>query len=87
MKRYNRILASILGKLFDGKDWHKSLGEIEFEINNTVNRATGEIPSKLLYGVRQRGKVVDVLKQFLEDQAEFSDRNLEQTRSVAAEKI
>lgn len=37
----------MLGKLYIGKDWHKSLGEIEFAINNTVNKTTGKIPSEL----------------------------------------
>jgi len=36
VERYNRILAPALGKLYNGEDWHKSLGEIEFSINNTV---------------------------------------------------
>jgi len=64
VERYNRVLAPTLGKLYTGKDWHKSLGEIEFAINNTVNRTTGKTPSELLYGVNQRGHVVDALKEF-----------------------
>lgn len=48
VERYNRVLAPALGKLYDGKDWHRSLGEIEFAINNQVNRTTGYTPSKLL---------------------------------------
>ena len=41
VERYNRILAPALGKLYEGKDWHKALGEIEHAINNTVNRNAG----------------------------------------------
>jgi len=47
------------------KDWHKSLGEIEFTINNTVKRTTGKTPSELLYEVNQRGYVIDALKKFI----------------------
>lgn len=68
VQRYNRILTPMLGKLYTGKDWHKSLGEIEFAINNTVNRATGKTPNELLYGVKQRGQVVDNLKELILDQ-------------------
>ena len=87
VERYNRILTPMLGKLFNGKEWHKSLGEIEFAINNTVNRATGETPSKLLFGVSQRGYVQDALKEYIIEQKEHEKRDLEQLRANAAEKI
>ena len=87
VERYNRILTPMLGKLFNGKEWHKSLGEIEFAINNTVNRATGETPSKLLFGVSQRGYVQDALKEYIIEQKEHEERDLEQLRANAAEKI
>jgi len=51
VERYNRILAPELGKLYIGKDWSKSLSEIEFAINNIINSATGKTPSELLYGI------------------------------------
>lgn len=87
VERYNRILAPALGKLYTGKDWHKSLDEIEFAINNTVNRTTGKTPSELLYGVKQRGRVIDVLKEFILDQSEENVRDLAEIRGRAAEKI
>jgi len=65
MERYNRVLAPpsltpILGKLYTGKDWHTSLNEIEFTINNIINQI-GKTLSELLYGVKQRGHVFDAL--------------------------
>jgi len=36
IERYNRMLAPALGKLYDGKDWYKTL--IEFAMNNTMSR-------------------------------------------------
>jgi len=86
VERYNRVLAPTLGKLYTGKDWHKSLGEIEFAINNTVNRTTGKTPSELLYGVNQRGHVVDALKEFVLEQDEGRIRDLSEIRKGAAKK-
>lgn len=85
VERYNRILAPALGKLYTGKDWHKSLDEIEFAMNNTVSRTTGKTPSELLYGVRQRGHIIDVLKEFILEQNE-EKRDLIEIREKATEK-
>lgn len=71
VERYNRMLAPMLGKLYEGKDWHKSLDEIEFAVNNTVNRATGETPSRLLFGVEQRGKIVDAVREYVLESEEY----------------
>jgi len=35
--------------------------EMEFACNNTMSNATNECPSVLLFGMQQRGKVVDEL--------------------------
>jgi len=80
------MLAPALGKLYDGKEWHKSLNEIEYAMNNTVNRATGETPSKLLFGVSQRGYIHDALKEYVE-QKDPEERDLVQMRTKAAKKI
>jgi len=69
------------------KEWHKSLDDIEYAINNTVNRATGETPSKLLFGVSQRGYVHDALIEYVEEQTEPEERNLEQVRARAVKKM
>lgn len=58
----------------------------EFAINNTVNRATGETPSKLLYG-GQCEQIIDVLRQFLEKRNEPDVRDLERMRSAVSNKI
>lgn len=80
-------MAPALGKLYDGKDWHKSLKEIEFAMNNTINRATGETPSRLLFGVAQRGHVFDALREYVELKNEVEVRDLTQLRTDAAKKI
>lgn len=87
VERYNRILGPALGKLYDGKNWDKSLEEIEFAINNTISRVTGETPSRLLFGVAQRGRIVDNLREYIEEQSESEPRDLTKMRSTAADKI
>lgn len=87
VERINRILGPALGKLYDEKDWHKSLGEIEFAINNMINRSTGETPSRLLFGVEQRGKIVDSLKEYVQDNNEPQLRELSKLRSKACDRI
>lgn len=64
VERYKRVSAPALAKLHSGKNWHKLLGEIEFAINNTVNRVTVRTPSKLLFGVEQCGRVVGTVREY-----------------------
>ena len=40
--------------------------DIEFVINNTIHGSIKEYPSVMLFGVKQRGKIVDDLKEALE---------------------
>lgn len=54
VERINRVLAPILAKLSDSENkkyWYNVLPKAEFCINNTINKSTGETPSKLLFGV------------------------------------
>lgn len=46
--------------------WSNVLKIVEFTINNVVSKATNEYPSMLLFGVRQRGTVIDELRDSLE---------------------
>lgn len=60
----------MLAKLSDnknGKYWYKILGEAEYVLNNTVHKTT-ETPSKLLFGVNQRGTIIiSVIAEYLEE--------------------
>lgn len=56
-------------------------------MNNTVNRATGETPSRLLFGVAQRGYVCDALKEYIEEQREPEEKDLVQLQDSASKKI
>lgn len=61
--------------------------EIEFAMNNSVNRCIGDTPSRLLFGVEQRGTQVEALKEFVADLNQPLDRELENRRANAVNKI
>lgn len=87
IERINRSLTPILSKLSHTKsDWEQVLSETEFAINNTVNRSTGETPSKLLFGLNQLGSVTDDVRILLEENL-VPKRNLDDFRANASTKI
>lgn len=70
VERVNRTLVGIVAKLSEAvghADWVKQLGKIEFAFNNTVNRSIGDTPSRVLFGVNQRGEIIDKLSEYLEE--------------------
>ena len=86
----NKTLGPILGKLSDhesGKEWPKVVADVEFAINNTVHASTGEKPSKLLFGLCQRGTFNDYVREFMENEINVSDRNLIALRTKADTKL
>lgn len=69
-------------------NWSTKLSEIEFGINNSVHATTKETPSKLLFGVNQRGVIIDQLTEYLEDKTEKPlYRNLNDKRLKAVDGI
>lgn len=80
----------MLSKITDdsqGKHWYSVFPEIEFALNNTVNKSTGESPSMLLFGCRQRGKMVDKIADHQYDSKDSNKKNLQIIRNDASEKI
>lgn len=68
MERVIRVLKATLAKLSDSVEhanWRQKLTHFEYAMNNTNNSSTGESPSKLLFGVEQRGVYVDELTEYL----------------------
>lgn len=58
-ERYNRVLTPMLAKISEnspGKHWYQVLEQAEYALNNTSNKTTNDTPSRLLFGVIQRGK-------------------------------
>lgn len=54
---------------------------------NTIHATTRKSPSMLLFGVEQRGRVVDELTEFLEEKTSTEACNLEEIRFEALENI
>lgn len=87
VERFNRIIVPMIAKLCDDPHkWDRILSQVEYAVNNTVCRSTGETPSKLLFGIEQFGKVNDKVKLVVEQYANVS-RDLESLRKSAFEKI
>jgi len=64
VERINRSLGPMIAKLVDQS---KVVDKIEHALNNTFNRSIRQLPSKMRFGVEQKGKIVDELKEKLED--------------------
>ncbi|CAG9830063.1 unnamed protein product [Diabrotica balteata] len=88
IERMNRLLTPLLAKITDEKqiNWPNALHEVEFCINNTINRSTGETPAKLLFGRDQIGKIRDNLREALQD-IDKEERDLEMIRTKAETQI
>lgn len=87
VERFNRVIAPALAKLSeDPKKWDRHVEKVEFSINNTVCRATGETPSRLLFGIEQSGESNDCIKLLLEKINE-PERDLNVLRDKAATNI
>jgi len=67
-ERINRTILPMIAKVADERNtpWYNVLRNIEFTCNNTMSKATNESSSKLLFGVSQRGNVIDELRDALE---------------------
>lgn len=84
VERINRILTPMLAKLVDnenGKYWYKVLRNVEYSLNNTLNKSIGTTPSEALFGISQRGKVRDEIATYLQNNRCESDRNINRLRS------
>ena len=78
----------MLGKLSDidiGKNWTRTVSEIEFALNNSVHKTTGEISSVLLFGISQRGKTHDPISEFVNNGGNNDTRCLDLVRNTASE--
>lgn len=86
VERVNRINTPILSKLIPSlEEWDKVLHKVEFAINNSMNRSTGESPAMLLFGVQQKGEVGDNVRLFLKQ--DIDKRDLELVRGKASKSI
>lgn len=90
VERVNRTLKAILAKITEPishTDWRKKLVEVEFAMNNTVHCATKQSPSKLLFGIEQRGPIIDELTEYLHDVYAKGATNLNEIRVQSEQMI
>ncbi|XP_011864419.1 PREDICTED: uncharacterized protein LOC105560157 [Vollenhovia emeryi] len=81
------MITPMLAKLCEVPSrWDRVLDKIEFSINNTVCRVTGETPTRLLFGIEQRGPANDSLREIIEENVHI-ERNLDALREKASRKI
>lgn len=85
-ERVNRVMIPALAKITDdttGLHWYKALEKVEFALNNTVHKSTGECPSVLLFGLPQKSG--DAFKEMVS--CEEPSRDLPAVRESAAKAI
>lgn len=91
VERMNRDLKAMLSKLAESvehADWSDKLTQVEYAMNNTNHSTTKYSPSKLLFGVEQRGEAVDELTEHLEREYANQERvDLRKIRSEASSAI
>jgi len=72
-------------------EWDQVLSKVEFAINNTIHKATGQTPSKLLFGIEQVGEITDKVRYALDVVNETKDsvgaEGMLELRETASEQI
>lgn len=87
-ERVNSTIIPMITKLAPTiSQWDKTLIDIEYVVNNTVNRSTNQAPAMLLYGVKQLGRPDDKIKMYLDSCIKSIDRDLVELRQEAANQI
>ena len=87
VERVNRNLGPMIAKLTDSENilaWDKVVETVEYTLNNTRHRMINEHPSVMLFGVNQKGKIIDSIRENI-DIKNDSVRNLKEIREKAQE--
>lgn len=90
VERVNRVLGPMLGKLtepLNHANWTTKLPEVEYALNNSIHSSTGFAPSVLLFGIEQRGKIIDELTEYLDEKLETEPSDMTQLRKKAYENL
>ncbi|XP_028046834.1 uncharacterized protein LOC105833313 [Monomorium pharaonis] len=66
--------------------WDHAVEKVEYALNNTISRATNNIPSRLLFGLEQKGPFNDAVREKLSEDAGL-ERDLESMRDRARASI
>lgn len=87
VERYNRTIVPLLAKLSEDRAWNHHLADVEFAMNNTDNRSINNTPSMMLFGVHQKGEVIDKIGEELSQLTYTNERDLNDIRARAAAAI
>lgn len=91
IERMNRDLKNMLSKLAESAthaDWRTKLMQVEYAFNNTNHTSTQVSPSILLFGVEQRGRIIDELTEYLQQKEKVHKPvDLKKIRSEASNAI
>jgi len=77
VERVNRTIISMITKLAPTmSQWDKTLIDVEYVVNNSINRSTNQVPTMLLYGVKQLGTPNDEIKMYIDSHLNNNGRDL-----------
>lgn len=88
IERYNRSIMDSLTATNEGfpdNEWDLKIPQVQWALNNTINKATGKSPSELLFGVTPTGVSDGPLNAVVAEANKYIDRT--QVRADAKEKI
>ncbi|CAG9132567.1 unnamed protein product [Plutella xylostella] len=91
VERYNRTILDSLKALcikHGEKSWDSLLGQIQWGLNNTIQKTTGKTPSEVLFGTCMNGEMRPVLDEIAEvtrDRSDLSDIRVEVKDRIDAE--
>lgn len=84
----NKSIVPKLAKITETADkWDQILHKVEFAINNTIHKSTGQSPSMILFGVNQIEEVNDRIHGLLENEVSDSYVDIKEMRAKAAKCI
>ena len=87
IERLHRTLTPMLAKVSVAPNkWDECLAEVEFCFNNVVNCSTGNTPSKLLFGLAQKGHIEDSISDYVRDLRDETN-NIDKLRDSASDRI
>lgn len=76
VERYNRTILDSLKALcikHGEKNWDSLLGQIQWGLNNTIQKTTGKAPSEVLFGTYMNGEMKPVLNEIAEDTRHYEE--------------
>ena len=91
VERVNRVIKAMISKITEPiqhADWSSKLSQVEYAINNSTHSTTKSSPCELLFGVNQRGKIIEELTEYLDEKvSNVNNRDLNDVRMKAHKSI